>query len=1596
MKQKTLYRILSPVIFFLSMTLFAQQTVNFVTFGKQADPGEGDNDFIQIFFIQTDAAADDSLTVEIFDADCSGKNDMAFNGAFNSEFLFSLYGGKNAFTASTITTENPSQKDLRKGKLLQQLSVNSETGNDNQWTIFARTNKKEGEYFNGSYYFKLIVEGISGDDANVFNLRAVNKKGENLRIFNFAPTIHQLPKSAPAQLRFYSGESAKFTILNFDADGTAVKLITPYRTAAKLTSSGGGVWASADVELFPFEKNEICAVQFNSGRSKPNDAVFIVKNEKEKAVPIELPVTTKIEFIRPVVKYKIVQTEDCNTVSANATSSYHSKNRIVNAKWLLPDGNIAEGLKRKLTFHESGKHKVILAIKDDSGVVECGAYKEFTVFTNNPPKAVAGEDIFIAEGEKLTVRGDRSSDSDGSIVKYEWDFGDGTRRAGKKLSHTFRKHGSYTVKLTVTDNVGGFCGTDSDSFTVMVNAAPVADAGKDIRCAANETILFDGSQSVDPDGNIMSYEWNLGDGSKASGQKITHKYNRPGKYRVTLKVVDDSNQRNNASTDKATVWVNDKPTAKAGKNREIAVGETITLNGNNSFDKDGKIIQFVWSSDGEFEDSSKTAKVSFSRPGKYKVKLRVKDDSGTNSEYDEDEIIITVNAPPVAKAGNDVYQTNGLVKFNAGGSFDPDGKITKYKWNFGDGMKSYSKNPEHLYRNPGEYKVTLTVQDNSPTLNNFSSDEINVRINAKPIADAGPDQTVAPGETFSLSASSSIDPDGAISKFEWSCGNQTIGDGEKINYSFERSGLYNIQLKAADNSGHAEAIDFDNLTIKVNEAPRIITNSFYKIAPGETVNFDASKSFDSDGKIISFEWFSGEKEISAKSRFTHKFTEPGIHRIKLLVSDDANVGNSVSQKEIEVLINASPVIKPIADILTCDNSVSVSAEGTFDPDNDVLDFKWDFGDGAVGFGINAKHKYEKAGTYPVLLTVDDGRNLSNSAVAFEFKVKINSAPIAAAGEDESVCSGDIVTLDASSSFDPDEDLLKYEWDFGDGTTGEGVSVMKDYSLPGIYVVTLKTTDATGLTCNSDVDTKIITVVESPVARAGEDIAGCANGEVIFDASKSTDSDGIVNSFFWDFGDGDTGGGMRTSHIYEKAGTYNVTLTITGEPTPDCDNTDADKLIVTIEEAPSADFDSADSAAVNSEISFDASASDGKEAEIVLYEWDFGDGNKANGKKTAHAYAKAGIYIVNLKIKTSSKSECNSSVVSKSIYVNEAPIAKAEGTKSGSVGQSLRFSAAKSRDPNGQITRYNWNFGDGKTAEGIETEHRFSKAGNYSVKLTVKDNAGLSNGFASDTINVRINKQTTGEIISPNFGFAGKPLPIKLKVNGSADKVFWEIDGEKISSTPEKYIFEKAGKHDVSCAIFDANGTSVQTSKTVAIYPVPQIIFDDAKIYCANKMEEFEIGLEPADLSDKIIIEWRFPNGKILMGDKVKTKFTKSGNRQIEISLKSAGDSEYVLASKAFSVNVNSAPKAKISKIPEAFIGGANDNVLFDASESYDAENDPLTYKWNFGDGNRATGIRVFHTYAKAGSYQITLTVSDNKNCECNKDSTKKTVKIKLR
>ena len=213
--------------------------------------------------------------------------------------------------------------------------------------------------------------------------------------------------------------------------------------------------------------------------------------------------------------------------------------------------------------------------------------------------------------------------------------------------------------------------------------------------------------------------------------------------------------------------VNDPPVADGGPDRSAAIDEPIVFDADRSFDRDGTILAYNWSFGDGSHASGPVVTHQYAKSGLYDVRLMVMDDSTTTTDTVSDAVAVRINEPPIANAGPDQLVTASLVQFDGSASADTDDSISLYAWDFGDGGIGEGPSPTHVYAEPGTYDVTLTVTDASETIRNTAANTMKVVVNARPIADAGPDLVAAPGETLTFQGNRSLDPDGKIAAYEW-------------------------------------------------------------------------------------------------------------------------------------------------------------------------------------------------------------------------------------------------------------------------------------------------------------------------------------------------------------------------------------------------------------------------------------------------------------------------------------------------------------------------------------------------------------------------------------------------------------------------------------------------------------------------------------------------------------------------------------------------------------------------------------------------------------------------------------------------------------
>ncbi|MGO4956995.1 PKD domain-containing protein [Luteococcus sp. Sow4_B9] len=393
------------------------------------------------------------------------------------------------------------------------------------------------------------------------------------------------------------------------------------------------------------------------------------------------------------------------------------------------------------------------------------------------------------------------------------------------------------------------------------------------------------------------------------------------------------------------------------------------------------------------------------------------------------------------------------------------------------------------------------------------------------------------GDTCTFDASGSTDPDGVVGSWTWDFGDGTRAQGRTATRTFTAQQPQQVTLTVTDDQ-QATASTTQTVDVAVqNKAP---VADIAATCDGLTCTFDSAGSTDADGTIVSTTWDFGDGATSTAAAPEHTYAAAGSHTVTLTVVDDRGASARTTQVVTVDAQNAMPTAAFTSTVQ--DLQVRFDASTSTDSDGTIARHEWDFGDGTRGTGAAATHTYTEAGTYAVVLTVTDDKGARATRTEQVTVAAATNQPPKAAFE--AVVTDRQVALDASTSNDPDGRIVSHQWNFGDGTTGTGAITTHDYGAAGSYTVTLTVTDDKGETSTSS---RAVLVADKPnqaPTAAFTHTVDQLTAQV--DASTSTDPDGSIATYAWDFGDGQTATGRSVQHVYAQVGEHTVTLTVTDD------------------------------------------------------------------------------------------------------------------------------------------------------------------------------------------------------------------------------------------------------------------------------------------------------------------------------------------------------------------------------------------------------------------------------------------------------------------
>lgn len=781
---------------------------------------------------------------------------------------------------------------------------------------------------------------------------------------------------------------------------------------------------------------------------------------------------------------------------------------------------------------------------------------------NRIPVANAGPDQTINEGVLVTLDGSASSDPDNDPITYNWTPPAGITLSSNSASKpTFtaplvNADTQYTFSLTVNDGTANSA-ADQVVITVKnVNIVPVANAGPDQSINEGQQVILDGSASSDGDGDPLTYRWTAPAGITLNSTTVAKptftapEVTSTTNYTFSL-IVNDGKSDSPADQVVITVQnVNKAPVANAGPDATARSNKTHQLNGNASFDPDGSTLTYRWTAPSGIILSSTTVSApTFTTPvvsasTAYVFSLIVNDGS-LDSPADQVTITVVPNRAPTANAGADQTVFQGkTIQLNGMQSADPDNDPLTYQWTAPSGISlsnPTSANPS--FTSPlvsADTNLTFRLKVNDGDLDS-PEDEVVIIVlkNQAPTANAGTNFSLNEGSSGNLDGSASSDPEGNTLSYHW-----TAPSGISLtNASTAKPGFTAPDVKQDTpyvftlvvNDGMLDSpVSQVTVTVKrINTVPVANAGPDQSVNEGVMVTLDGSASSDADDDPLTYNWLAPAGiSLNSNTAVKPNFLAPDVKKdtdytFKLNVND----GSATSADDFVVIrvkkINQKPVARAGTNLTVNEGTVVVlDGTGSSDPDDDPLTFLWTVPAEII---LNSATLSKPSFTAPeiqtdkefrISLTVNDG---TENSVASEIVItvkNVNKAPVAKAGNDQSVNENILVTLDGSQSNDPDQDPITYKWTAPVGITLSSATAAKpSFTSPAIttntkLTFTLVVNDGK---LDSPPATVIITVKKDnypPTANAGPDQTVDEGNMVSLNGKGSTDPENDALSYKW--------------------------------------------------------------------------------------------------------------------------------------------------------------------------------------------------------------------------------------------------------------------------------------------------------------------------------------------------------------------------------------------------------------------------------------------------------------------------------------------------
>jgi PKD repeat protein len=1252
-------------------------------------------------------------------------------------------------------------------------------------------------------------------------------------------------------------------------------------------------------------------------------------------------------------------------------------------KYVFLDHSTMYSTEFEYVFDKEGTYNIQLILQ-----TQCGTdtiIKNVTVSSNAIPDVhpfAIQTQLCPNEAFNFNVAGDFQS--------YLWDFGDGKSSTEKSPLHTYpdQENNFYYAKVTVTNHCGG---TATDSVQIEINnslSQQVDFVSFPINGYFNACPMVEIQFETMAKGQLL---WDFGDGVSSTLKSPTHRFSAAGEYYVSLTAVSGCGGRDTygqsiiiENFEDYIDYLDFEIQGHYDETIIVCPGEVLKFRNHMYSDKD---VILEWNMGDNTIKREKNPTHFYDVPGEYEVTLTAISLCGASLSYSK-FVIVDGNLTP---ENIDLMVVPGFICPNEKAFFIDENYSAlnqlSYSFDFGDGqiMNGITK-PEnnhipalisHSYPNPGTYTYSVSVKNLCGNTTVLSGDiKVEENLPIKPfyyIGNSSQDNDDTPPADWSIRQSPS-DHEFKVT-VKWPSWQPEYGN---IFHLFVWFGETSNQVEPAANN-HEDG----------QGAPAgYVTFNSSNITQGEAVTFFVPYSPLSEPIIsIAAGYYCG-----GQLDFNHKPDAMGS-----LLDDQFNTINSVpftlfGVTDLDQLTSNGVIIDPEYDG-SCNKD---KPDGRWyhqieDGVYAILDFYYDNYFQSLNYSLYYSNKLSYEGTSKSVssgsvtgqgqnpyefLNLNDFYYCMSEALYKYVKLSDNEIQLIPEGTDNCDARSEFLSTTFFKLEDTEIDEyapcpgdpvqfnivggLSYIWDFGDGSPAKTEQYPTHaYAAAGNY--TAKVIIASG--CGSS-DTLYTQVIVSDKNKPNLYINSYpfkpqSRDTVYFNGSYFEDMpDGFsAYTYSWNFGDGKTSSLARPKHVYDEAGEYKVSLTVSNG----CGSSEFESILV-VRKAYSDCSARFTYFYEGNTVSFE----DQSTGDITSWQWDFGDGNSSNLYNPSHGYMREGTYTVTLTV----FNDANNCVTSmkRRIVIGE-PVCAADF--SFIVNNNTGYAQFTSQILNAE--KIYWDFGDGKYSTELNPVHTYSRFGIYTVCLTVWN--GQSDCMVKVCHDISYgDPQTIGN--KPDFSYfidhATKTVSLTDLSIGTSGRWYWTMgDGGVKDGKNPVYTYSKSGTYTICLNFWDEESKrSFDVCKEIQ---VGELICNLQVRYTPlTDPENLTILFKNETLGDATHWFWSFGDGQTSIQKDPKITYQKPGFYLVTLSVRN--DENGCTDQYSSWIQIGSSDcRAEFS-----FNFNNQTNIVTFRNES---QGNTAYYYWDFGDGNYSTDINPTHTYTKPGLYYPSLTVA-NLNSLC--------------